>query len=92
MHACTLTRPDGPAPNISALDPSRGRILSSPWQAHDAGSISVASTSLRLWILKILDCGYAQYSAKPPLRLMPWPDHCQFYAPVFCCLVTVAFL
>lgn len=43
-----LTRPVGPAPNISTLDPRRGRILSSPWAAQDAGSIRVASMSERL--------------------------------------------
>jgi len=48
------TRPVGPAPNIRTLEPRRGRILSRPWQAQDAGSINVASTSDMLWILKTL--------------------------------------
>jgi hypothetical protein len=54
---CIRTRPVGPAPNSNTLDPNRGRILSSPWAAQDAGSIRVASMSDRLWILKILACG-----------------------------------
>jgi hypothetical protein len=52
-----FTSPVGPAPNINTLDPSRGRILSRPWAAQDAGSIRVASMSLRLWIWKTLACG-----------------------------------
>lgn len=49
--------PVGPAPNMRTDDPSLGAILSIPWQAHDAGSRRVASTSLRLWILKTLPAG-----------------------------------
>jgi hypothetical protein len=65
------TSPVGPAPNINTEEPSLGLILSSPWHAQLAGSISVASTSEMCWILKILPTGYAQYSAKPPFRVVP---------------------
>ena len=48
----TLTNPVGPAPNMSTVEPMRGAIFSRPWQAHEAGSSRVASTSERLLNLK----------------------------------------
>ncbi|KAG7129870.1 hypothetical protein HYQ46_010070 [Verticillium longisporum] len=60
---------------MSTLEPRRGRILSRPWQAHDAGSSSVASTSVRLLNLNTLPAGYAQYSAKPPFMVTPWASN-----------------
>jgi len=69
---CVSTRPVGPAPNMSTLEPILGAILSSPWAAHEAGSSRVASTSLRFLMWKTRLAGYAQYSANPPSMVTPW--------------------
>lgn len=40
--------------------------------------MSVASTSLWWWIWKIGCCGYVQYSANSPGKVVPRPLHCVF--------------
>lgn len=46
--------PDGPAPMTRASMPTLALSLSRPWMAQEAGSMSVASSSEMLWILKTL--------------------------------------
>lgn len=56
-HNGALTSPVGPAPNIRTCEPNLGRILSRPWQAHEAGSSKVASTQFKFLNLKTFAAG-----------------------------------
>jgi hypothetical protein len=76
-------RPVGPAPMRSTFAPKGILSRSMPWTAHEAGSISVASSSVRLLILKHFENGltrelgpgvptyHLKYSAKPPSQVTP---------------------